>query len=79
MSPISNSEIKNILQTGLKNAEVIVDGDGYQYQISVVCDSFINKSTVQRHKLIYALLADEIAEGRLHALSLKALTPEETK
>ncbi len=77
MEPISNKEIKDILLSGLAQADITVVGDGYQYQVTIICDSFDGNSTVQRHKQVYALLNDVIAEGRLHALSLKTLTPAE--
>ncbi|KAH9949564.1 bola-like protein [Amylocystis lapponica] len=46
------------------------------FSIEVVSDAFKGKSTMQRHRLIYATLSEELAQG-LHALSLKTKTPEE--
>ncbi len=36
------------------------------------------QSTIQRHRMIHAALADEFAQG-LHALSLKTKTAEESQ
>lgn len=33
---------------------------------------------MQRHRLIYSMLSDELSQG-LHALSLKTKTPEEVQ
>ena len=77
MQAITNEEVKAILLANLDNAEISVDGDGYQYQITIVSQVFSGKNTIQRHKTIYSLLNDVISDGRLHALSLKTLTPEE--
>ncbi|KAK7687064.1 hypothetical protein QCA50_009564 [Cerrena zonata] len=46
------------------------------FSVNVVSDAFRGKSTMQRHRMIYAALSDEFAQG-LHALSLKTKTPEE--
>lgn len=77
MEPISNSEVKTLIENGLNEAEVSVEGDGYKYQAVVVSSDFAGMSTLQRHKLVNSLLNKAITEGRLHALSLKTYTPEE--
>ncbi|OCH95174.1 bola-like protein [Obba rivulosa] len=46
------------------------------FSIQVVSEAFKGKTTMQRHRMIYAALSDELAQG-LHALSLKTKTPEE--
>lgn len=79
MQPISNEEVAQILKTAMPDAEIEVAGDGYQYRVSIVCNTFAGQNTVQRHKRIYALLDRPIAEGRLHALSLVTKTPEENR
>lgn len=77
MEPISNQQVHDILKQHFGDAQISVEGDGYQYRVTVVTDEFEGKNTVQRHKMIYGLLNEPIAEGRLHALSLKTLTPQE--
>ncbi|PFH53789.1 hypothetical protein AMATHDRAFT_136728 [Amanita thiersii Skay4041] len=46
------------------------------FTIHVVSDIFKGKTTMQRHRMIYASLSDELSQG-LHALSLQTKTPEE--
>ncbi|GJE92229.1 BolA family transcriptional regulator [Phanerochaete sordida] len=46
------------------------------FSIDVVSEAFKGKTTMQRHRMIYAALTDEFAQG-LHALSLKTKTVEE--
>jgi BolA protein len=48
------------------------------FSITVVSDAFAGKSRVDRHRLVNALLAEELA-GRVHALALTTLTPAEDK
>jgi len=46
------------------------------FSIQVVSNAFENKTTMQRHRMIYSALSEEFAEG-LHALSLKTKTERE--
>lgn len=46
------------------------------YRVTVVSDAFAGQSRVARQRTVYGLLNMEF-EGGLHALSVRALTPEE--
>ena len=46
------------------------------YRLIIVADEFVGASRVQRQRLVYACLAEELA-GPVHALQLKCLTPDE--
>jgi len=46
------------------------------FRILIVSDAFSGKSRVERHRMVNALLADELA-GRIHALALKTYAPGE--
>ena len=46
------------------------------FSIKVVSESFAGKSRVERHRMVNQVLADELA-GKVHALAISALTPEE--
>jgi BolA family transcriptional regulator, general stress-responsive regulator len=48
------------------------------FAIKVVSDAFAGKSRLERHRMVNAVLADELA-GKIHALAITALSPEETK
>lgn len=58
-----------------------IDGKEYEthFKLTIVSDSFIGQTIVNRHKMVYTLLSDELATGGLHALSISALTEEEYK
>lgn len=45
-------------------------------RVSVVSSAFVGKSRVERQRMVYAALAEEMA-SRIHALSVTARTPEE--
>ena len=50
--------------------------DGGHYKLDIVAAAFAGKNTVARHRLIYDAAGD-LMRGRIHALSIRALTPEE--
>lgn len=51
-------------------------GSETHFKVTIVSPSFAGKSLVARHRAVYGLLQDEIDAG-VHALSIKAKTPEE--
>jgi len=50
--------------------------DGGHYQLDIVAAAFAGKNTVARHRLIYDAAGD-LMRGRIHALSIRALAPDE--
>ena len=55
----------------------MVSGGEGKYEAIVISDSFDNLSMVKEHQMVYATVKTQIASGELHALSIKAFTPEE--
>ena len=53
------------------------EGGQTHYRIKVASARFSGKGRVERHRMVYALLADEIAQG-VHALALQTLAPGES-
>lgn len=51
-------------------------GGGGHFNVRVVSAAFDGKSLVARHRLVYEVLAAEMA-GPVHALALRTLTPAE--
>ena len=60
-----------------KTATVTVSGDGGKFEATVVSDSFGGLNTLNRHQSVYAAIKNELADGTIHALSIRAYTPEE--
>jgi BolA protein len=58
------------------HAEALAHGGGH-FSLTVVSESFKGQSAVRRHRAVYALLADLIP-GRIHALQLRTLAPDES-
>ena len=51
---------------------------GFHLEAIIVSDSFIDKTLIDRHKIIYAALG-ELLKHEIHAFSMKTLTKEEWK
>lgn len=51
------------------------DGESH-FRVEIVSPAFAGKSRVERHRMVNALLAEELA-GRIHALALSTLAPGE--
>jgi len=47
------------------------------FNVNVVSEEFEGRSLLKRHRLVYAVLADELQTGGVHALSLVTKTPSE--
>lgn len=51
------------------------DGRGH-FEIQIVAEAFAGKSRIERHRSVYAVLAD-LLQSDIHALRIKALAPTE--
>ena len=50
--------------------------EGGHYKITIVAAAFAGQNTVTRHKAVYAA-AGELMRGQIHALGIRALSPDE--
>lgn len=71
--------IKQLIEEGIADSEAHVTGGEGKYETAVVSPVFEGMSTVKKHQTVYATVRAEIASGELHALTIKAYTPEEWK
>jgi len=72
---MDSTRIEQLIQAGLPDAEVSVSGaDGVHFEARVISPSFAGKSTLQRHRMVYATLG-ELMGGEIHALALHTELP----
>lgn len=62
----------------MPGAEVEVSGDGQHFEAVIVSNSFVGKSTLQQHQLVYRALGDKMQQ-EIHALSMRTLTPDQRR
>ena len=73
------AEIERLIREALPDARITIDdlrGDGDHYAARVVSASFVGKSRVQQHQMIYQALGGRVG-GALHALALQTSAPED--
>ena len=69
--------IEQMILAGLPDAQVTVTGDdGVHFEARVSCASFEGKSTLKRHRMVYATLGEYMGR-EIHALALQTETPGE--
>lgn len=64
-------EVKSFLETRLPDTQVEVDGEGCNFQLNLISDELAGLSPVKRQQQIYAHLNPWIADGSIHAVSMK--------
>ena len=70
-------EVKALLVAALPDAEILVQGEGSKYTVTVVTDRFAGMRPVAKQQLVYAPLNPHIASGEIHAVSMRTLTQDE--
>jgi monothiol glutaredoxin len=71
------SEVVKMVQQGIPDAKVLVEGEGCDLLITVVSSQFSNLALVKKQQLVMATLKEPLASGKLHAVSVKAYTPDD--
>lgn len=69
--------VKELIERGLADATVTVTGDGRHFEAIVVSKVFEGLPLIKRHKMVMATVQEQIASDQLHALSIRALTPDQ--
>ena len=64
-----------LLQAHLENCECLVEGEGSNYNITVIGDVFEGLRPVKKQQLVYAALSEQIADGSIHAVNIRTFTP----
>lgn len=79
---LATDAIRQRILGALPGSEVEVrdtTGTGDHFEARVVSPSFVGRSMVEQHQMVYAPLQDWLKTGELHALALKTYSPEQWK
>jgi acid stress-induced BolA-like protein IbaG/YrbA len=75
---MSPEQVAHLIRAGLPGAEVRVESDdNTHFAARVVASEFVGKRSIARHQLVYRALGERMGT-EIHALSIEALTPEES-
>lgn len=74
---MTEDEVIARIRVHFPNAVLEVSGENCSFEVYVVTPDFTGVSTLERQRTVLGLFGEEIGDGRLHALTVKARTPEE--
>ena len=74
---MTTDEIQKKIELAIKDSIVTMQGDGCNCSTVVVSSAFEGMSLLARQKMVLATVRENIDSGELHALTIKARTPEE--
>ncbi len=70
-------DVQARLAEALPDCDVEVQNDGNHFLVVALSDRFEGMSKVRKQQTIYGPLNDLLADGTIHALTIKAFTPQE--
>jgi stress-induced morphogen len=73
------AHVRAAIESALPGARVeVVDTTGTEdhFAAEVVAEQFAGLSRIDQHRMVYAALADGMADGSIHALALRTRAPQ---
>ncbi|HEY7963861.1 MAG: BolA family protein [Steroidobacterales bacterium] len=75
---MSPEDVARLIRAGLPGAQVRVESDdNTHFTARIVAREFAGQRSLARHQLVYRALGERMGR-EIHALSIEALTPEES-
>ena len=74
--PISKEDLEKYIKNSIPDSTIIIEdlrGDGDHYSATVISKSFMGKTKIEQHKMVYNSLEGKMG-NELHALMLKTKT-----
>ena len=71
---MTTDEVKALIEAGIDSSSATVidlTGTGVHFRAEVTSPAFEGKSLIEQHKMVYASVKEQMADQRIHALSLK--------
>ena len=76
---MKEQDIRQALITVFTQDDITIDLQGNSASITVISAAFANQTTVKRQQMVYGAITKLIQDGRLHAVSIQAYTPDEAR
>lgn len=67
-------DIKQLVENNLDNCQVEVQGEGCNFQLNIISDELAALSPVKRQQAVYAVINPLIANGSMHAVTMRFFT-----
>ena len=76
---MNEQELIKRIQDVYPDAQISVSGESCSFEVNVTTPAFSEMKSLQRQRSILTLFNQEIASGELHALTVRAKTPNESR
>lgn len=70
-------EVQQLIASQLENCDIRVEGEGANFQVVAIGEVFEGLSPVKKQQLVYGCLSSQIADGTIHAVTMKTYTPQQ--
>jgi acid stress-induced BolA-like protein IbaG/YrbA len=74
---MNEEEIVSRIKAEYGDAIIDVEGEGCSFEVFIISEGFKDLNALKRQQSILGLFQDELKTGKLHALSVRAKTPQE--
>jgi acid stress-induced BolA-like protein IbaG/YrbA len=71
------ADVKSLILRKVPDAEIQVQGEGCNFSVDVISQSFSGVGKLNRQKQVLGAIKEQLASGEIHAMSVKAYTPDE--
>ena len=74
--PLTKEDLEKYIKNSIPDSTIIIEdlrGDGDHYSATVISKSFMGKTKIEQHKMVYDSLEGKMG-NELHALMLKTKT-----
>lgn len=76
---MKSEEVVSLIQSAIPEAKVLIEGEDCSFSVTVISDSFAGMSPLKKQQAVLGSVKEQLRTGALHAMSVKALTPDEWK
>ena len=73
------TEVKALLEERIPGSQVLVEGEGCDFRLTIISDQFEGAMAVKRQQMVYKHLNELIASGAIHAVTMTTHTPAEAR
>lgn len=70
-------DVKQILEQQLEGCTAVTQGEGCDFSVTVIGEVFAGLTPVKKQQLVYGCLSEHIANGTIHAVTIKTYTPDQ--
>ena len=78
---VSVKEVEEVIKSGIETEKLVVvdvsGGCGAKFELYISSSTFVGKKLLDRHRLVNGLLTSSGLMAKIHAVTIKAWTPEE--